>query len=104
MRAIKVVAVTNDVFETEKKHYITIFVRCEMVDEKAEPQVSCRERSSEGMKLTWVKVLEPQKCEGWYWKNWDYLKEILNGGREEKLFLPLVNLIGQTSDLEALRS
>ena len=52
VRAIKVVAVTNDVFETEKKHYITIFVRCEMVDENAVPQVSCRERLSEGMKLT----------------------------------------------------
>jgi 8-oxo-dGTP diphosphatase len=39
IRAIKVVAVTNDVFEQEKKHYITIFVRCEMVDESAEPQV-----------------------------------------------------------------
>ncbi|KAF4999655.1 hypothetical protein FGRMN_2304 [Fusarium graminum] len=62
VRAVKVVAVTNDVFEQEHKHYITIFVRCEMVDESAEPQ-----------------ILEPQKCEGWYWKNWDDLKKILPG-------------------------
>ncbi|KAL4728936.1 hypothetical protein ACLX1H_003342 [Fusarium chlamydosporum] len=77
VRAVKVVAVTNDVFVKEKKHYITIFVRCEMVDENAEPQ---------------VKILEPQKCGGWYWKTWDDLKEILAGadeGKEEKLFLPL---------------
>lgn len=75
-----------------------------MVDENAEPQVSCRERLNKKLELTLVKVLEPQKCEGWYWKNWDDLKDILNGGREEKLFLPLVNLMDQTSDLEALRS
>jgi len=75
-----------------------------MVDENAEPQVSCRGRLVGRVELTWVKVLEPQKCEGWYWKNWDDLKEILNGAKEEKLFLPLVNLMGQTSDLEGLRS
>ncbi|KAL3590675.1 hypothetical protein FPOAC2_12873 [Fusarium poae] len=86
VRAVKVVAVTNDVFESEKKHYITIFVRCETVDENAEPQ-----------------ILEPKKCAGWYWKTWDDLKEILAGGQDEKLFLPLVNLLGQTDDLEALR-
>ncbi|KAG5663462.1 hypothetical protein KAF25_001398 [Fusarium avenaceum] len=89
IRAIKVVAVTNDVFEQEKKHYITIFVRCEMVDENAEPQ-----------------ILEPQKCEGWFWKNWDDLKKLLPGASDsgEKLFLPMINLLAQTADLDELRS
>ncbi|KAM0344508.1 hypothetical protein ACHAPU_007482 [Fusarium lateritium] len=90
IRAVKVVAVTNDVFEQENKHYITIFVRCETVDESAEPQ-----------------ILEPQKCEGWYWKNWDDLKKILQGASEangENLFLPLINLLGQTPNLDELRS
>lgn len=97
------VAVTNDVFESEKKHYITIFVRCEMVDENAEPQV-CLTVERWGGKLIWrFKILEPKKCAGWYWKNWDDLKEILAGAEEEKLFLPLVNLLGQTNDLESLR-
>ncbi|KAH7260910.1 NUDIX hydrolase domain-like protein [Fusarium redolens] len=87
IRAIKHVATTNDVFQTEKKHYITIFVYCEMVDQNAEPQ-----------------ILEPKKCEGWYWKTWDDLKKI-NASRDngEKLFLPLINLLGQTQDLESLK-
>ncbi|KAF4446297.1 hypothetical protein F53441_10047 [Fusarium austroafricanum] len=74
VRAVKHVATTNDVFEKENKHYITIFIRCELLDEDAEPR-----------------VLEPQKCEGWYWKTWDDLKKLLPGTEEqgERLFLPL---------------
>ncbi|KAF6513019.1 hypothetical protein HZS61_007277 [Fusarium oxysporum f. sp. conglutinans] len=37
VRAIGQVATTNDVFKEAKKHYITIFVLCEMVDKNAEP-------------------------------------------------------------------
>ncbi|KAM0563085.1 hypothetical protein ACHAPJ_001931 [Fusarium lateritium] len=55
VRPIKVVAVTNDVFEEVHKHYITIFVRCEMVDENAEPQVSTQSGRSEDIKLTGLK-------------------------------------------------
>jgi hypothetical protein len=32
--------VTNDVFESDKKHYITLFAWCEATDPTAEPQVS----------------------------------------------------------------
>lgn len=39
VRGVKIVSVTNDVFEDAGKHYITLFVRCEMVDQAAEPQV-----------------------------------------------------------------
>jgi hypothetical protein len=62
--------------------------------------------SEREIKTNWTKVLEPQKCGGWYWKTWDDLKEILAGAEKggEKLFLPLVNLLGQTNDLESLRS
>lgn len=35
-----IVAVTNDVFTELGKHYITLFVVCEMADPKQEPQVS----------------------------------------------------------------
>jgi 8-oxo-dGTP diphosphatase len=35
-----IVAVTNDVFTDLGKHYITMFVVCEMVDPKEQPQVS----------------------------------------------------------------
>jgi ADP-ribose pyrophosphatase YjhB (NUDIX family) len=39
VKPVKVVAVTNDVFEEEEKHYITLFVYCEMVDPSAVPEV-----------------------------------------------------------------
>ena len=39
VRGAKVIAVTNDVFVAEGKHYITIFVKCEMEDPTAAPQV-----------------------------------------------------------------
>lgn len=34
-----IIAVTNDVFETDNKHYITLFVRCVMTNPDAVPQV-----------------------------------------------------------------
>ena len=40
IRARKFVSLTNDVFEADAKHYITLFVWCEMVDPTAEPRVS----------------------------------------------------------------
>ncbi|KAM0438619.1 hypothetical protein ACHAPT_001371 [Fusarium lateritium] len=91
VRGVKIVAVTNDVFEKEGKHYITLFVYCEMEDKTAQPQ-----------------VLEPQKCDGWHWKTWDDLKQLLpavsQGGEQgESLFLPLVNLLEQTNNLDDLR-
>ncbi|EXM03543.1 hypothetical protein FOIG_06332 [Fusarium odoratissimum NRRL 54006] len=44
VKALQHVATTNDVFETEKKHYITIFVSCQLVNESDQPQVglSCK--------------------------------------------------------------
>jgi len=58
-------AVTNDFFETEKKHYITIFMVCDYMSGE-------------------VKVLEPEKSECWKWFTWDSLPE--------PLFLPVKNL------------
>lgn len=39
VKGIKVIAVTNDVFDAENKHYVTIFVQCEREDGSAQPQV-----------------------------------------------------------------
>jgi len=39
VRAKRVVAVTNDVFAESGKHYITLFVVCDRVDETQEPEV-----------------------------------------------------------------
>jgi ADP-ribose pyrophosphatase YjhB (NUDIX family) len=45
VRAQRLLAVTNDVFDPRSKHYITIFVLCQRVDETQEPQV-CRVKLS----------------------------------------------------------
>ncbi|KAL7799532.1 NUDIX hydrolase domain-like protein [Trichoderma afarasin] len=81
-----VFTITNDVFLKEGKHYITIFAKFVMKDPNQVPQ-----------------VLEPNKCDGWYWKSWDELVAINDaaaaGTATNGLFLPLVNLIKKTSDL-----
>jgi 8-oxo-dGTP diphosphatase len=59
-------AATNDIFEAEGKHYVTIFLRAEAPS--GEPA-----------------VLEPEKCAQWRWFGWDELPE--------PLFLPIRNLL-----------
>lgn len=49
---------TNDVFEDEGKHYITLHVVAKY--ESGEP-----------------KICEPDKCDGWDWFDWDNLPENL---------------------------
>ncbi len=63
---IRFATATNDIFETEQKHYITIFMLADYVSGDA-------------------KVLEPEKCETWEWFSWDSLPN--------PLFLPIQNLI-----------
>ncbi|MBP9731978.1 MAG: NUDIX domain-containing protein [Candidatus Magasanikbacteria bacterium] len=58
--------VSNDVFETENKHYITLIMIAN--HELGEPQ-----------------ILEPEKCAGWEWFKWEELPE--------PLFLPIVNIV-----------
>ncbi len=59
---------TNDFFEKESRHFITIFVIAK----------------SEGGKPL---ILEPGKCEAWVWFSWDSLPR--------PLFLPVKNLLSQ---------
>lgn len=40
VKGVKLIHVTNDVFADVGKHYITLFVVCEMSDSAAEPKVS----------------------------------------------------------------
>ncbi|KAF9872448.1 NUDIX domain-containing protein [Colletotrichum karsti] len=83
VRATKIIGVTNDVFEESGKHYVTLFVRCEMLDEAAEP-----------------KNLEPEKCSGWYFKTWQEVRDIKSGDGGMKLFLPLAHLVEENPDIE----
>jgi len=57
---------TNDIFDKEGKHYVTLYVISE--HHSGEPR-----------------VMEPHKCEGWKWFEW--------GKLPEPLFLPVRNLL-----------
>ncbi|MFH1288876.1 MAG: hypothetical protein ABII25_09320 [bacterium] len=59
---------TNDIFEKEGKHYITIF----MISDYDSGE---------------VKVMEPEKCERWEWFEWDAEK------MPRPLFVPQENLL-----------
>lgn len=65
-------ATTNDIFEKENKHYVTIYMKSEY-------------DSGE------LKLMEPNKCEKWDWFNIDNLPE--------PLFLPLQNLLKEKINL-----
>ena len=65
------IAVTNDFFP-EGKHYVTLVLRGEHVS--GEPR-----------------VVEPDKCEGWYWYEWRKLGD--------GLFVPVKNLKDRGFDL-----
>jgi 8-oxo-dGTP diphosphatase len=58
VKNIKFVTATNDVFEKENKHYVTIFMVCEYVS--GEPT-----------------TLEPTKCKEWRWFDKNKLPESL---------------------------
>ncbi|HAA02178.1 MAG TPA: DNA mismatch repair protein MutT [Syntrophobacteraceae bacterium] len=66
---------TNDVFVSEGKHYVTLFVFADY---------------AAGM----VQVREPEKDECWSWHSWDNLPQ--------PLFLPLQNLVRLGVDLMTL--
>ena len=70
--------VTNDPMEAEGKHYVTIFMLAEFVDNDAKP-INC----------------EPHKCEGWDSYTWEELQQICNGKEESglSLFGPLRRLV-----------
>jgi len=65
---LRLATFTNDVFEAEGKHYVTLFVIADHDSGKA------RRR-------------EPEKSEGWEWFSWDDLPR--------PLFLPIQNLLRQ---------
>ncbi len=68
LKNVRKAAFTNDIFEKEEKHYVTLFVLADYADGE-------------------VKVMEPHKCEKWEWFEWDSLPS--------PRFLPIDNLIKQ---------
>lgn len=67
IKNIRFGTITNDIFEEENKHYITIFM---IADSTGEP-----------------KNMEPNKLEKWEWFSWNELPK--------PLFLPIKNLLKQ---------
>ncbi|KAK3392752.1 NUDIX hydrolase domain-like protein [Podospora didyma] len=86
VRAEKILAVTNDIFDPTSRHYITLFVACRRLDEAQEPQ-----------------TLEPEKCEGWFWTTWSEIKTLAASEvGKQKFFLPIINLLNEHPDIETL--
>lgn len=65
IKNIRFITTTNDFFEKEKKHYVTIFVRADWAS--GEPQ-----------------IMEPNKMVEWYWCAWE--------DRPKNVFLTIENL------------
>ncbi|KAK5655263.1 hypothetical protein OQA88_5830 [Cercophora sp. LCS_1] len=83
VRGVKVVGVTNDFFTENNLHYITVWARCERVDDKQQPQ-----------------RMEPDKNEGWQWTMWQELEQMAADQEESKgLFVPLYNLVTEFPEL-----
>ncbi len=66
IKNIKFGTATNDIFQTEKKHYITIFMLSNYDSGEVETK-------------------EPEKCEQWEWFEWGQLPQ--------PLFVPIQNLL-----------
>lgn len=69
--------VTNDPMITEGKHYITIFMTAEVLEE-------------DGERIPSPETMEPHKCDGWSSFSWDDLSRLQ---KEDKLFSPLNHLV-----------
>src|SRR5437763_1133145 len=54
LRSVEFLGITNDVFELERRHYVTLFYRADQAT--GEPETR-----------------EPEKCEAWQWWPWDGL-------------------------------
>ena len=110
VKAEKLLTLTNDIFSPEK-HYITIFVLCQRVDDSQEPKVCfvslCRVSGSYFLSLlpaNPMQVLEPHKCSRWEWKSWDDVRAVIaeEDGQPGKVFLPIVNLLEEQPEIEVL--
>ncbi|KAF0981817.1 hypothetical protein FDP41_012474 [Naegleria fowleri] len=71
---ISFITCTNDLFEKEQRHYVTIFLRSFTPDNEQQAE-----------------LLEPNKCEGWQWIEIEKLKEL------DHLFLPLETFLKSNS-------
>ncbi|KAJ2237942.1 hypothetical protein H4R99_000663 [Coemansia sp. RSA 1722] len=109
---ISYINATNDIFDPQKLHYVTIFMKGTAISQEAEEETMPPPPPV-------ARLLEPDKCRMWAWVSWKEMvrgvavlrdacadENILQGCFEDKgmdddkvcldlseLFLPLVNLI-----------
>jgi 8-oxo-dGTP diphosphatase len=69
--------VTNDPMVAEGKHYVTVFMTAEVLEE-------------EGITVLSPENMEPHKCDGWSSFSWDDLCRLQ---KEGKLFSPLNRMV-----------
>ncbi|EGY15380.1 nudix hydrolase [Verticillium dahliae VdLs.17] len=94
VRGVKVAAVTNDIFADQGKHYITIFVKCEMEDATAQPEVCSSSLHLPSLQWSLRSAVLGFGSRG------DDLRHLEDAG--ENLFLPLVNLFKEHADIDPL--
>ncbi|SFD27379.1 nucleotide triphosphate diphosphatase NUDT15 [Pseudoalteromonas denitrificans] len=73
--SVKKLGFTNDIFEAEDKHYVTLFVISSSQEGEAQ-------------------VREPNKCKQWQWFNFNALPQ--------PLFLPLINLLKENPEFNGV--
>jgi len=100
---VRFLTAVNSVLEKDRKHYVTIFVVGGLSKHSKQPA-----------------LMEPDKCEGWFWVEWEEMKswatpELSEDGfqldninsnskrvfesAKSKLFLPLLNLVRDRPDV-----
>ena len=107
---------TNDIFNAEGgvsiKHYVTLYILCELEEAIQLPQVLVPFRASlrhapfiyRSANCWMFQVMEPDKCQVWRWIEWDEVREWARdqGAAEQKRFTPIVNLINTYSNIKGL--
>ncbi|OAR00577.1 hypothetical protein LLEC1_00370 [Akanthomyces lecanii] len=103
---VKIVTLTNDIFEAEGKHYVTLFAKCTMNDPDAVPEASFACTLLGDCSLTVAQHKEKDKCEGWEWWSWDKFFSGKETGVAEsnELFLPLKNLLKEFNTVDELKA
>ena len=88
---IQFLTATNSPRIDGDKHYVTVFVVARRTDETQQPE-----------------LLEPNKCEGWTWVDWDEFLgwyEVEKRGTlsiTNKLFQPMIDIIEQRPEVRPL--
>ena len=81
--SVNFITATNTVFPETHKHYVTIFMTA-----IAKPEAGGQEAIA--------KLMEPTKCEGWFWHTFTEMRKMPAGGAE--LFQPLHSLMDTRPD------